>query len=267
MIDSIVLYFFLLAFLLLVNFENKFKRNKLTILSVREFLRGVSLKEVLPFIAYYLIVFVIVLIKDHGNLVKLYIYIVFGFAILFHFAWATARDKLDRKAFLSFFGLLIILFRILFPSTISHNLFIIFIASWLGPFITSFKFFSKRMFIFISVIWFIYDIFYVWISASYKEVTMATQGTGFPLGIISGNQLIGLADLFWVSICLSMIIDAKHRYYLLILFIVSDILLNIISTLTNYFSVFPLLVLWVPIGIIFLLKYNYAKGPDYTKRV
>ena len=167
--------------------------------------------------------------------------------------YISTNNKNIKKVYFAFAGSLIILYRILAPGTISHNLFIILSVAWLGPFLVSFKFFSKKLFVVMGLIFFIYDLFYVSITSLCKVVYSAAAIAKFPMGIIAGNEVIGMADLFWAAMCIVMIKSDKHKIFTAILFMVSDILLNILSSITNWFHIFPLLVAWVPIGIILVL--------------
>lgn len=196
-------------------------------------------------VASFVFLLVILFSNQTSIFNKLFIYAL-STSVLGHTIWISAKYGYKSAAL----GLLLIALRILWPNELTHNLFVISAIAWLGPIITKYKLMNARRFLIISLIWFIYDIFYVWISSLATQANELANSAGFPMGIISGNALIGNADLFWVGLLLSVIPMRKFQIISILSLLISDFALSIYLSNSPETVIFPLLVLWVPVGIL-----------------
>lgn len=199
-----------------------------------------------------LLVFGIVLISfiyAPDSFIYFYIRLAFVLLILGHARWLSL-GKSTRFTIGIFSAALILLFyRLSSPTIFNHNLLIILSISWLGSFLTKLELLNKKRFIFISIIWFVYDIFFVWVSSLYKTVNQGANDIGFPMGLIWGENFIGTGDLLWASMFLAVLTSTKSRIVSSLILLTSNVLLGIYSITTGQYLFFPLLVLWVPIGL------------------
>ena len=116
----------------------------------------------------------------------------------------------------------------------------------------------------ISTAWFMYDIYYVWISATVQklniETILSTTPSNFSLALVVPGESTGLADLFFAILLLSQLKKLRSRIIACILFIGSNIALEIYVYTTLNTNAFPLLVLWVPLGLsVFLFDRQTSK--------
>lgn len=253
MMDLLLLNLILFIFLILVFFENSYSSNKLKLKDISSIKKHVSPKEFLLLLLSIVLIILLLLLKGRNNILFLYLYTILSYSILLHSGWLSL--KLVRKfrliLFLTAFS--VILYRLYFPSYLSHDLFIILSVSWIGPLLELFRFFTKKMFIIISLVWFIYDIFYVYLTSFSQHVLNTTRAVGFPLAILTNNMSLGLADLFYASILVSILKHRKNKVIAIVSLVISNIFLNYYALNTQNIVNFPLLVLWVPIGIILIV--------------
>ena len=176
----------------------------------------------------------------------------FSLLLLGHALWLGMKEKLQIKLFWLGVAVFLIGVRLWYPSVLTHNLFIFFSLLWFGPFFTQMKLLTKKRFLIISLIWFAYDIVYVWLTPLADTIITATQAIGFPLSVAVGDQFIGSADLLWANCFLSLIGSTKKQWIGVALLMASNVGLSLYAALTPNLIIFPLLVLWVPIGILIL---------------
>ncbi|MBI4009010.1 hypothetical protein HY357_02150, partial [Candidatus Roizmanbacteria bacterium] len=157
-------------------------------------------------------------------------------------------------------ALLFITSLIYYQTSFLHNIFLIFGILWLGPFFVQTRLMTVKRFLIISIFWFIYDIFFVWFTSSSRQILYTTKAIDFPLSVNFAKSSIGIADLFWAGFLLSLLKKRKIKLISIILLICSNLLLGIYAIYITHISVFPLLVIWVPIGIFFVFYENQNKG-------
>jgi hypothetical protein len=142
----------------------------------------------------------------------------------------------------------LILARLLSSHDLIHNLFLGVAVMWLAPLLVHLKYLNRFRFIIISILWFFYDIAFVWLTPTAKQVVSQLTSLDFLLGLGWSGHLIGAGDLLWASLFLTLL-PPKRRLPAASLLVLSYVAL---LTISNYstISLFPLLVLWVPLGIL-----------------
>jgi hypothetical protein len=185
---------------------------------------------------------------------RYYILTMLSFSIIGHALWLGKTQT--TKLFLSIFALFIIAGKLLYDNQLTHNLFVISAITWLGPFLVNSKLVTIKRFFYISLIWFLYDIFYVWLTPTAHAVSAITQQINFPLGIIFNFNLLGTGDLLWATILLALQKTTKQKLLTIVLLTLTSIALTATAFITRSFRIFPLLVLWVPIGLTMLKAQN-----------
>ncbi len=246
MVSLVLLNLFLFLFLLLVIFElslsHKPSRFHQTSLSFSPFftlvLVLISMALVLALILY-----------APGHLLRYYIIFLMGFSLVSHTFWLS-QNKHHQFIF-PLLALLLFFARLYTSYDLIHNLFLIFAISWLGPVITQIKLINRHRFVVISLLWFLYDIVFVWVSKTSAQVQVNTENIGFPLGLTVSDNLLGTGDLLWSSLFLSILPSSHTRLHASLLLLSSNIILNLLAITLGFYT-FPLLVLWVPLGILYL---------------
>ncbi len=257
MINSVVINGLILLFLLLSVIESQlqpsFTQHKLLhkkispLLGLLLLLVGMGL--VLMFILY-----------GPATVVNLYMKTSFSLLLLGHAIWLGLSFRSGIRFLFWIAAVGIIGARILFPSPLNHNVFIFTSLLWFGPFFARLQLLTQKRFVIISLLWFLYDIVFVWLTPLAEKVTAVTQVTlGFPLSIGIGEQFIGSADLLWANCLISILTTMKSRWVGVTALMISHISLSVYAEFTQNLSFFPLLVLWVPVGIIVLFGERVVK--------
>jgi hypothetical protein len=158
-----------------------------------------------------------------------------GFSRTYHFPFFIAAG--------------LIFTRLISSHDMIHNLFIIVGVAWLSPLLVHLGYLNRRRFIVISLIWFLYDITFVWLTPTADKVLQSLSAIDFPLGLAYAGRLIGSGDLLWASLFLTLL-PQKKRLLGAALLVISYMTLVTINDYVYAFSLFPLLVLWVPLGLI-----------------
>lgn len=242
MINNLVLDIWLLAFLLFTLYELK-TSDKLPKLNDISKMLPKNCGKIMAF--NYVLLLTLLFFKDSSILNKLFIFTL-STSIFGHSLWLSSKyGYLSGIA-----GSFVIALRILMPNSFTHNIFVISAIVWIGPILYKYEIITIKRFLTISIAWFIYDIVYVWATSVAIVTNQASQTAGFPMGIVSGGNMLGNADLFWANLLLIVIPDKKHQLISVALLIVADILLGIYMNTNNGTIIFPLLVLWVPIGLL-----------------
>lgn len=192
------------------------------------------------------------LIFGTKQFVSLYLKFLLSTLVIAHALWISLKKNLTTKILLIIAALIIIVARFTYPSTFNHNLLIFLAIFWLGPFFVKVGIMTKKRFIIISILWFLYDIVFVWLTPLSNKVIATTNAIQFPLALVSGKSSIGLADLFWAGFLLCIIKKNKIKLLAITLLIGSNFLLEFYSTNIVRISIFPLLVLWIPLGFYIL---------------
>ncbi len=247
-IFDISLTLLLFLFLLIASFQKpkilRFKYESLT--------WSPLLKYQLISFAGVLLINVFVIVVHSKTLVEIYIKTSFSLLVLGAGFWISfGKSALFKIGILLVCGVVILL-RFLIPSQITHNLFLVVSLFWLGSFLKSLGILTKKRFIVISLIWLLYDIIYVWLTPTAHQVFIASSSIGFPFAFIVGSSSLGSADLLWAT-CLISVLRHKNIIARTIgLLIVTNILLTLLAQNIKFASIFPLLVVWVPLGLILL---------------
>ena len=106
---------------------------------------------------------------------------------------------------------MIVLLRITFPSDPMNNLLILAAVVWLGPFLVKSRLVTLKRFVVLSLIWFLYDIIFVWLTGLSVLVQTKTQASQLPLTLTVNNNLMGTGDLLWSGLMISLIKDKKYN--------------------------------------------------------
>jgi hypothetical protein len=219
-------------------------------------LRGIKTKipQNLPIllVVSYLFLFGLLFYKDADIINKLFIFSL-SLSILGHSLWLSSRFRYIS----AFVGILIVAFRILSPSILTHNIFVLASILWLGPILLKHKILNTKRLLIVSFLWLIYDIFYVWITGIAQDANLIAQSVGFPMGIISSTALLGSADLFWSNLLISVIKVRRSQIITIIALVASDIALAAYLSSLKSVVIFPLLVVWIPIGLFLNFKTFY----------
>jgi hypothetical protein len=253
MIREFILNIFLIIYFFTVIFENLSYSDSISISAIRRNLNKLNIGKILPFLLAPISIFGLLFIKGDRNFISIYIYTALGSLVILHAAWISRYSKLSKKIILITISIIIIIARIYQPNQITHDIFIFFSVVWLGPFVATIKSFTAKYFSVISIIWFLYDIIYIWLTGLSQQVENISNQAGFPFAFTVNKTSIGLADLFYASVLISIIKTKKYKILAGALLITTNVLLTIIVYKIHYLSVFPLLVLWVPCGLFVLL--------------
>lgn len=124
---------------------------------------------------------------------------------------------------------------------------------WLGPFFSQINLLTRQRFLIISLLWFAYDILFVWLTPLFAVINQSTAAAGLPLAIILGDSFIGVTDFLWAGLLISLLTKIKWQLITIFALIGSNLILGWYTYATGNLNSFPLLVLWVPIGIGVLL--------------
>lgn len=250
--DSAVLNLFVLLFFILTIAENSYRPK---IPQNRKTAKPVSPVFFLTLIIIGIFLALFFLIFANKDIISWYLRLLISTLVVAHGFWLSLNKKILYRILFILLALLIISFRLIYPSVFSHNLFIFISILWLGPFLVHTGIITSKRFVVVSLFWFVYDIIFVWLSPLSKQVIITTRTMGFPLSIVSGKNAIGLADLFWAGFLLSLLKNNASRFLTIVLLSGSNIVLEFFAI--NFFriKVFPLLVLWVPLGLL-ILFYN-----------
>ncbi len=105
----------------------------------------------------------------------------------------------------------------------------------------------------LGVFLFLYDILFVWLTPAAKDLNIATHSIGFPFALFVNGLSIGTGDLIWGNLVIAALEKKRSQAGLITLFIISNIALGILAYFITGITIFPLLVLWVPVGIFSLM--------------
>jgi hypothetical protein len=246
----LILNLFLLLFLVFSLIESRIQ----FIVSSKNTLRErLSPKILAPFLLIGTLLILLFITLGPKTAVSWYIRISFSVLVFGHALWLSLSSKTVRKFLLLALAVSIISYRLLLPSEISHNLFLFTALLWIGPFFTQLELLTQRRFFIISVIWFLYDISYVWLTPLAKTVVSTTESVGFPLAFVWGENFIGTADFLWAGCLVSVLKNQRVKWFAVMVLIGSHVLLQVVANTLVKITLFPLLVVWVPLG--FLLFY------------
>ncbi|HYK09002.1 MAG TPA: hypothetical protein VEW42_05880 [Candidatus Eisenbacteria bacterium] len=265
MVEEIILDLLLLFYCLFVLKEDNVKLKGIQISKVRAIANTIPRRKILFFLILPLCVMLLLFLHGNRNILSIYIYTAVSLLVVFHALWLSVTQNNKYRALSFLFVTTIIVGRIVYPSILLHDIFVVLAVVWLGPFLTSFRFFTIKLFIAISIIWFCYDIFYVWATTGYQLVSNTTNTLGFPLSLVVGNTTLGLADLFFVSLLLSILKGFTYKVFAIVALTGSDLVLAYYVYHVQFLRVFPLLVLWVPLGLFVVLLEHRAHSKHMNR--
>lgn len=198
-----------------------------------------------------ILLLIFVIIREH-NFTRAYLLFSFGLLVLGHAIWLSLTRN-NRMLFLNLLlGLLVFFYRIIYPSSTSHNILLFIALVWLGSFFTATRLLTLKRFIVISTIWFVYDFSYVWLIHLSHTIQKSTNSVGFPLALTVNKSSIGTADILWGILFLAILRTTKQKILGIFLLLVSNLLLGLYAYRIHALGDFPLLVLWVPLALLFL---------------
>src|SRR3989344_3713526 len=217
------------------------------------------------FIVFSFVFAIALFIMAKENLLNIYLKVSFALLILGHARWVSLGRSKRFFVFSLLAAVILVVYRIFHPSALTHNLFVIFSIAWVGPFFSKISLLTKKRFIVLSILWFFYDIFFVWGSELSDIVNLTSESIGFPLGIVVGDNILGAGDLLWSNFFVSLLpkgVGPKGVFFL----VLSNFLLGSYSFISRHFLRFPLLVLWVPLGIIILKAESNLEKAKYNRK-
>lgn len=249
--NSLVIHLFLAFFFIssIINSNFKYTFKNFTT-SLNQKLLSKYLILIIP--VFLLLVFS--LIHSPLTLLRYFYFFAFSYLLLIYAYWVSIGFEIKLKILIITFAVILIMLRYFNSSYLIHDLFIITSLSWLGNFLVTTRILNLRRFVFISVIWLIYDITYVWLTASAQIINMKSQAAFFPLGIAYNTSLIGTGDLLFATMFMNVLPTNKSKVISAALLFTSSALLTIVAVLNNKFEIYPLLTLWVPIALIQVKK-------------
>lgn len=260
MLHFTVLNVLTLGFLALTIFEQKLLQ-KITITKSSQRISSTRPLYLMVFIILVFIATLIFLLTADESIVHWYIRGVFSFLLIIHVRLLTL-GKPWQVVFITILASVILIYlRFTTQNDLLHNLLLLFSVVWVGPFLVKLGMITLRRFIILSVIWMLYDIGFVWLTPGASVIEAVGQEIGFQLAIVSGKSFIGSGDLLWASVFVSVIKSERWKYSTAIVLVGVNLLFGLIDYLLQNKEFFPLLVLWVPVGLglIYLQKNPESK--------
>jgi hypothetical protein len=262
MIESITLNVFFLLALLFTLWEHSINIAEQQIKNTRIQVTMPTLLTTLCLGFLFTIVFVL---KGPKDIVQMYILLSIGVLNIANSLWITINKQGETKIAGILFALASILLRLLFPSFLTHNFFLIFAIPWIGPLFTKLRIITPRRFIAISILLFIYDIAYVWLTPLSTAIHTATSAARIPLGLVAGGYVLGAGDVLFASIAICLLKSRLMQCLAILLFLGSNVLLDVYSEYFQTLSVFPMLVLWAPIAVGLVIISSWGKERKEVK--
>lgn len=259
--DIALLNFYLGIFLVVTAFG---PIPKTSLKSIRHQSQKISPLSLVGIIATFSILTLWLLTSNAKNFLVAYINIAFSLTLIGHAYWLSlGKSKKERFPHIVV-ALSLITLKIFWSSHLINNLFLIVSISWLGQFLVKTKLLNPHRLTFISIIWLFYDIIFVWLTPLSQAVNTNTQALNVPLGIMVGTNLIGTGDLLWASMLLALT-SGKLKSLIVIILLLSNIALDLYAVYSQNITAFPLLVLWVPLGLLTLYMRGFHLGGGIPK--
>lgn len=218
--------------------------------------QNISPALVILIIVIFLGLTLFLLSSNSKNLIVAYINTAFSLTVIGHASWLSLGKTKKKRLIYIAISLALIILKILWPSQLINNFFLIASISWLGQFLVKLGLLNLRRFTFISLAWLLYDIIFVWFTPLSQTVNTTTQLLNVPLGIMAGSSLIGTGDLLWASMLLAVTRQTNKVLTLRVL-LLSNIALDLYAIYSQNLYTFPLLVIWVPLGLLLLSKFRH----------
>ncbi len=210
----------------------------------------------LIFVIVWLFILLYILISSSNEFRSSFLTVNLSILLVANSLWISAGKNIYTKIFAVSLTVCLLLLKFTIKNQFIDNLFIFMSALWVGPFLIKINLITKKRFIVISLIWLIYDIYFVWLSPTFKNLNFQTQAVNFTLGVVIGKYLIGVGDLLYMNILLSALNDNKSRVLASFVLILTNIGFLIFALKTEMILTFPLLVLWAPLGILLIFFFR-----------
>jgi hypothetical protein len=191
--------------------------------------------------------------------IQYYIYLVFGVLSIGSALWYTQHMSFIYKIALIICFVIVYVLRFVIPSSITHNVLIIFSLVWLGSFLIQLNFLNKKSFFIVTLIWIIYDILFVWLTSVSSQVNLVSKQIQFPMGLEVEGNLVGTGDLLFATILVHILQTKEKKIVAISMLIGSLLLVDLFHLLIYPLYTLPLLIIWGPI-ILFLLKRQVGKN-------
>jgi len=194
----------------------------------------------------------ILLWKAPGIFLSVYLKTTFSLLIAAHAWWFSSGKSRRIRVAALVLALAVILWRLSLPSAFSHNLFIASALVWIGPFLAKQNLLTRKRFFMLSAFLFFYDLAFVWLTPAASNLDISTQAIGFPFALVTWKISLGTGDLLWSSFLVSIVKTRQSRLLLAAVLVFSNVaILSWLFPRGAPFA-FPLLVLWIPLGMLFL---------------
>ena len=210
----------------------------------------------LLFLISWLLILVYLLINADDEFRRIFLTYNLSILLIANTLWITAKRDLDIKILALFLTACFLLLKITVKNQFVDNIFIIMSTVWVGPFLVKINLLNKKRFIIVSLLWLLYDIYFIWLSPTFKNLLSQTHAVNLTLGIVIGKYLIGAGDLLYLNMLMSVMKDNKARILSSLVLIIISTTLFFIAINTRTVLAFPLLVLWVPVGTLLLFVFR-----------
>lgn len=177
-------------------------------------------------------------------------------------AWFSLKRPLLTRIIIFTFSFLIFFSALYFDNPLIDIVFIFLAVLWIGPFLKNIGLITRKRFIIISSLMFCYDIAYVWLTPLEHEMSKVITNTSFTLGINVGMYFLGTADLLFANVLVSVVNGVKNKIIAATALVVSNMIFLYLAQAFDFFLVFPLLVLWVPVGLMLLFVFRGKATTD-----
>ena len=241
MADFILLNSIFLIFLLITIIESNFKTSfqKLSLLTK-------------IYIATYLVIAIFLTTSTiFSNTLLISKYLYFSFLVLSfgHLVFLLTNQNYLSKTAIFVTILVIIFYHFTYPSPLSQNLFITTAIIWLGPFLTKAKILTKKRLIILSFIWLIWTIVFLLKYPATYNLFIKNENTRLAYSLRVGDTYLGMIDLIWPNLFISLIRQRILKLISVGLFILTNFIIGITAYQFNLFSVFPIVLIWILVGL------------------
>lgn len=195
---------------------------------------------------------ILLIVNNSAKVLSLYFNTALSLLIVAHAKWITLNSKLYHKRLIFLAALTLITLHILFPNPASTNLFVIATIVWVGPFLTKLGLLTRRRFIILSLLWLLYDSALIWLTPIGEQAVKVTETLNLPLFLTIGTASIGIGDLLWANLLISLIRFRPAQSLAIFAIGLSCFILLSYAFVTHTPFTFPLLTVWIPLGVIIL---------------
>src|SRR3712207_3800765 len=129
MFPEVALHIVLIAFFAMCLWEDSLKPKRLSIGAVRKRINALPVHKILLCLFYVVAIVGLLLMTGNRDIVSIYLSTSFSFLVILHALWLSWRLK---NKILHILPQIVILLRVLFPSNLTHNVFVFLSVVWLG---------------------------------------------------------------------------------------------------------------------------------------